>query len=91
MKPCRVFELKSSIESTEDFTRELLMYTKRTNLDLTILEASMRPIVDIEGVHYQCELASPRLDQTENPFQRAFGMIGPDARKVVVMQLIKDK
>lgn len=91
MKPCRVFEPKSSIESTEDFTRELLLYKKRENVDLIIVEASMKPIVDIDGVRYHCELASPRLDQTENPFQRAFGMIGHDSRKAVVMQLVKDK
>lgn len=90
MKPCRVFEPKSSIESIEDFTRELLQYKKRENVDLTILEASMQPIIDIDGIHYQCELAIPRLDQTENPFQRAFGMIGHDSRKVVIMTLAKD-
>lgn len=89
MKPCRVFEPKSSIETKEDFSRELLYYKKKEHLDLTILEESMEPIVNIDGVTYQCELAKARLDQTENPFQRAFGMIAENSRKVVVMNLVK--
>lgn len=90
MKPCRVFEPKEPIQSVRDFSRELLKYKKREGLDLTIIEESMAPIIEIEGRQYVCELGEANLAETENPFQRAFGMMNTvKERKVVKINLTK--
>lgn len=90
MKPCRVFEPKEPIHTIKDFSRELLKYKKREGLDLTIIEESMEPIIDIEGRHYVCHLGDANLNETENPFQRAFGMMSTvKDRKVVKINLTK--
>lgn len=90
MRACRVFEPKDEILTVKDFSRELLKYKKRAALDLTIVEESMKPIVLIDGTQYNCELGEANLEETENPFQRAFGMVNVvNKRKVVKMQLNK--
>ncbi len=90
MKPCRVFEPKEPINSIKDFSRELLKYKKREGLDLTIVQESMEPIIEIEGRRYVCELGEASLAETENPFQRAFGMMNTvKVRKVVKVNLAK--
>lgn len=90
MKPCRVFEPKEPIESINDFSRELLKYKKREGLDLTIIKESMEPVIEIEGRQYVCHLGDANLAETENPFQRAFGMMSTvKERKVVKLNLVK--
>lgn len=90
MKPCRVFEPKEPINSIKDFSRELLKYKKRESLNLKIIEESMNPVIEIDDKHYVCDLGTADLTETENPFQRAFGMMSTVKElKVVKINLMK--
>ena len=65
------FEPKDIIENRKEFTKELLLYKEKNNVDLFILEESMEPLVEIDGVKYRGILEYPTMIKSDNPILKA--------------------
>ena len=55
------FEPEGGINNPREFTDELLIWARKEDQDLVILEESMEPIVLLEGKQYRCRLGNPNL------------------------------
>lgn len=61
------FEPENPITTPWEFTTEILLFSKREDLFVTILEESMEPTVEIENAKYVCRLGEPL--RAWNPFK----------------------
>lgn len=53
------FEPINPITTAREFTDELINYCSKENKDLTIIEETMQPTIEIEGNKYICKLGEP--------------------------------
>ena len=56
------FEPEGGVNNPREFTDELLIWSRKDDKDLTILEESMEPLVEVEGKRYRCRLGAPNLN-----------------------------
>lgn len=83
MKAIRVFEPTKAITNADEFVIEILKFAKHEDLDIEIVEESMEPVIKYNDRYYVCHLDKPNLEETENPFQRAFGIIENEDKNCV--------
>ena len=57
------FEPEAGINSAREFTDALMAWANQEKKDLTILEESMEPRVQVDGKEYICRLADPDLQR----------------------------
>lgn len=65
------FDPVEPIDNKEDFTKELIIYRDKNNVDLFIHKESMEPLVEIDGVMYRGILEYPSMIRTDNPILKA--------------------
>ena len=70
------FEPEGGIRTPQEFTAELLRWADREHRRLWILEESMEPLVEVDGVPFRCRLAEPALAAQNNPLRRKLGIPG---------------
>ena len=64
------FEPENGINTPREFTDELLLWAKNESKNLTILEESMEPTIELDGSQYVCRLAEPGLASQNNPIYK---------------------
>ena len=69
------FEPVDVITTKEEFTKELILYRERENLDLFILKEGMEPLVEIDGVKYRGMLETPTAVRANNSILRGFTFV----------------
>ncbi|AXY25103.1 hypothetical protein CL176_03140 [Suicoccus acidiformans] len=84
MTLCRVYEPAAEITNPEEFAKALKDFAKDEHKDLEIIDLSMTPRIRLDGKEYVCRLQAADLAVTENPFQRAFGMIDDSPNHKVI-------
>lgn len=60
------FEPEAGINTPEEFTEELTAWAQREGKHLCILEATMEPVVILDGETYVCKLADPEIASQKN-------------------------
>lgn len=70
------FEPESGINTPKEFTDELLAWAKKENKDITILEESMEPKIELKGIQYICRLGSPNVAAQNNLLWKKLGFKG---------------
>lgn len=61
------FEPEAGINSPREFTSELFHWAEKEKHDITILEESMEPVIQLDGEQYTCRLAEPKVASQNNP------------------------
>lgn len=69
-------EPEEGINSTRDFTSELLAWAKKENRDITINEESMEPLITLDGEKYICKLGDVNATVAKNLISKALKLKG---------------
>lgn len=66
------FEPESGINTPEEFTEELTAWAQREEKHLRVLEATMEPVIILDGETYVCKLADPDVASQKNSLWKVF-------------------
>ena len=70
------FEPEDGIRSPSDFTAELTRWADREGRRLWVERESMEPVVELDGVRYECRLAEPGLAAQNHKLSKFLGGVG---------------
>lgn len=66
------FEPEAGINTPEEFAEALTAWAQRKEMRLCILEATMEPVIILDGETYVCKLADPEVASQKNSLWKAF-------------------
>ena len=66
------FEPEAGINTPQEFTRELETWAEKAGHRLTMLNASMEPLIELNGKRFRCRLGDPKLAEQNNRLWKKF-------------------